>query len=186
MDFFKDIGMDKNDLFFILFLLIFSTILTVKMVGFNNQIGIYCSDVFVYLLNSLNFAGVNLNVNNTMYLSPVICFLTSILFRAGYVNTNAIYIVTGIFAIFGIVGFYFLLRYRFNRVLSLTGAVLLFSLSLNVLWLANGTLDVPAVGLTSIKPKRNNTDVQKQITGDKYIVLLTFKFIPTKLRAFKR
>ena len=148
MDFFKDIGMDKNDLFFILFLLIFSTILTVKMVGFNNQIGIYCSDVFVYLLNALNFVGMNLNADSTMYLSPVICFLTSILFRLGFIDVNAIYLVTGVFAIFGIVGFYFLLRYRFNRVLSLTGAVLLFSLSLNVLWLANGTLDVPAVGLT--------------------------------------
>jgi len=83
-----------------------------------------------------------------MYLSPIICFITSLFFRAGYVNINAIYIVTGIFAIIGILGFYILLKYNFNKILSLIGSILLFSLSLNLLWLANGTLDIPAIGLT--------------------------------------
>lgn len=141
-------NINKRDFPYILFLLIFSLLITTQIIIFNNQIGIYCSDVFIYLLNSLNFTGVNINANGSMYLSPIICFITSLFFRAGYVNINAIYIVTGIFAIIGILGFYILLKYNFNKILSLIGSILLFSLSLNLLWLANGTLDIPAIGLT--------------------------------------
>ena len=148
MEFSKDMNINKLDFPYILFLLIFSLLITTQMIIFNNQIGIYCSDVFIYLLNSLNFTGVNINANGSMYLSPIICFITSLFFRAGYVNINAIYIVTGIFAIIGILGFYILLKYNFNKILSLIGSILLFSLSLNLLWLANGTLDIPAIGLT--------------------------------------
>ena len=148
MEFSKDMNINKRDFPYILFLLIFSLLITTQMIIFNNQIGIYCSDVFIYLLNSLNFTGVNINANGSMYLSPIICFITSLFFRAGYVNINAIYIVTGIFAIIGILGFYILLKYNFNKILSLIGSILLFSLSLNLLWLANGTLDIPAIGLT--------------------------------------
>ena len=148
MEFSKDMNINKRDFPYILFLLIFSLLITTQIIIFNNQIGIYCSDVFIYLLNSLNFAGVNINANGSMYLSPIICFITSLFFRAGYVNINAIYIVTGIFAIIGILGFYILLKYNFNKILSLIGSILLFSLSLNLLWLANGTLDIPAIGLT--------------------------------------
>ena len=140
--------LNRKEIPYILFLLVFTTIITIIMINFNNQIGVYCSDVYVYLLNSLNFAGIDLGSHSPLYLSPVICFCTSLLFRLGYVDITAIYIVTGVFAIFGMVGFYLLLRYRFNKLLSLTGAILLFSLSLNLLWLANGTLDIPAVGLT--------------------------------------
>jgi 4-amino-4-deoxy-L-arabinose transferase-like glycosyltransferase len=148
MDFFKDININNMDLPYILFLLTFTILITVNMIKFNNQIGIFCSDVYIYLLNSLNFAGINIEANNTMYLSPVICMITSLFFRLGYVNENAIYIVTGIFAIIGNLGFYILLKNRFNKTLSLIGSVLLFSFSLNLLWLANGTLDIPAIGLT--------------------------------------
>ena len=148
MEFSKDMNINKRDFPYILFLLIFSLLITTQIIIFNNQIGIYCSDVFIYLLNSLNFTGVNINANGSMYLSPIICFITSLFFRAGYVNINAIYIVTGIFAIIGILGFYILLKYNFNKILSLIGSILLFSLSLNLLWLANGTLDIPAIGLT--------------------------------------
>ncbi|MBX7076274.1 MAG: glycosyltransferase family 39 protein [Methanobacteriaceae archaeon] len=148
MEFSKDMNINKLDFPYILFLLIFSLLITTQIIIFNNQIGIYCSDVFIYLLNSLNFTGVNINANGSMYLSPIICFITSLFFRAGYVNINAIYIVTGIFAIIGILGFYILLKYNFNKILSLIGSILLFSLSLNLLWLANGTLDIPAIGLT--------------------------------------
>ena len=148
MKFIKDININRMDSPYILFLLIFTSLITINLIFFNNQLGIYCSDVFIYLLNSLNYAGVNIDANATMYLSPVLCMITGGIFRLGYVNVNALYIVTGIFAIFGNLGFYILLKKRFNKTLSLIGSILLFSLSLNLLWLANGTLDIPAIGLS--------------------------------------
>ncbi|WP_257637969.1 glycosyltransferase family 39 protein, partial [Methanobrevibacter gottschalkii] len=59
----------------------------------------------------------------------------------------AIYIVTGFFAIIGNIGFYLLLKKFFNEELSLTGTILYSSFSLYLIWLANGTLDIPATGV---------------------------------------
>ena len=79
--------------------------LNILKIIWNEEIYIsYCSDVYVYLLNSLNFAGIDLGSHSPLYLSPVICFCTSLLFRLGYVDITSIYIVTGVFAIFGMVG----------------------------------------------------------------------------------
>lgn len=138
----------KEDRFYLSFLILFSTLLIICLIDFNLKLGIYCSDVLVYLTNALAFAGERVTSSNTLYLSPVICFLTSILFRLGLKGEIAIYIVTGLFAIFGNIGLYLLLKNKFSPLLSLTGSVLFSSFSLNLLWLANGTLDIPAVALS--------------------------------------
>ena len=151
MDFksnFRDLNIEYSDIGYLAFLTVFSCMLFAYMIGFNLKLGIYCSDVLVYLTNSIRFAGVNLGLSSSMYLSPVICFLSSILIRFGLGGELSIYIVTGIFAVFGNIGLYCLLKTRFDSLLSLTGAVLFSSFSLNVLWLANGTLDIPAVALS--------------------------------------
>ena len=127
--------------------MIYSIIISCLLIRFNETIGIYCSDVYIYLYNSLVFARMASNTN-FLYLSPFICFLTSILFRLGHISELSIYIVTGIFSIFASLGIYLLLRGYFSSLLSLTGGVLFTSFSLNLLWCANGTLDIPAVGLS--------------------------------------
>ena len=81
-------------------------------------------------------------------MSPVICILTAILFKLGFLSEVSLYLVTGIFCIFANIGIYALLKNKFSSLLSLCGAFLFGSFSLTLLWWANGTLDVPAVALS--------------------------------------
>ena len=144
---FEDLNLSKNDCFYLFVLTAFSIIVTYFLIILNESIGIYCSDVFLYLTNSLVFAGYS-SSKVYLYLSPFICFLTSILFRLGFLSEVSLYIVTGAFCILGNIGIYVLLKNRFSALLSLCGAILFGSFSLNLLWWANGTLDVPAVALS--------------------------------------
>ena len=143
----EDLNLSRNDFFYLLILTVFSILITHALINLNETIGIYCSDVFIYLGNSLVFAGYS-SSNVYLYLSPLICFLTSILFRLGFLSEISLYIVTGVFCILGNIGIYVLLKNRFGSLLSLCGAFLFGSFSLNLLWWANGTLDVPAVALS--------------------------------------
>ncbi len=142
---FSDLNLKNNDVKFILAILIISSLLVAYYIQFTESIGIYCSDVFVYLLNALYYSGTNIHATSTIFLYPLIPFLTSLLFDLGFKSELSIYLITGIFAILGNIGFYLLLRTRFNEVLSLTGSVMYATFALNLAWLANGTLDIPAV-----------------------------------------
>ena len=144
----KQLNINKKDKYYLLFILLFSSILVGYYINFNNNLGIYCSDVYVYLLNALYYTGTNIRSTSTIYLSPTICYLTSIFFKMGFADKLAINIVTGAFAVFGNIGFYLLLKRFYSEKLSLAGTVIYSSLSLYLTWLANGTLDVPAVSLT--------------------------------------
>ena len=144
----KDFDLNKRDYYSIIAITIFSLILTCHYIMFNVNLGIYCSDVYVYLLNALYFTGENINSSQTIYLSPIICFLTSLLFKVGITDKLAIFIVTGIFAIFANIGLYLLLKQRFGEMQSLCGAVIYSTFAINLTWLANGSIDLPAVGIT--------------------------------------
>ncbi len=144
---FKEININKKDKTYLIAIVLFSTILVGYYINFNYSIGINCSDVYVYLLNALYYTGEKVNITNFIHISPVICFLTSLFFRVGFVDKLAIYIVTGLFAIIGNIGFYLLLKKFFNEELSLTGTILYSTFSLYLIWLANGTLDIPATGV---------------------------------------
>ena len=145
--FFDDLNISKNDFFYLLILTIFSILITYVLIDFNQVLGIYCSDVFIYLSNSLVFAGYESSILY-LYLSPVICILTAILFKLGFLSEVSLYFITGIFCIFANIGIYALLKNKFSSLLSLCGAFLFGSFSLTLLWWANGTLDVPAVALS--------------------------------------
>ena len=144
---FEEFNIKQKDKYCLLFILIYSIILVGYYINFNNNIGIYCSDVYVYLLNALYYTGTNIRATGTIYLSPLICRLTSIFFYFGFVDKNAIYIVTGAFAVFGNLGLYLLFKRYFNETLSLAGTVIYCSLTLYLTWLANGSLDIPAVSM---------------------------------------
>ncbi len=183
----KEFNLNKKDYTYLIILAVFSIILTCNYIIFNTNFGIYCSDVYVYLLNALYYTGENIRSTSTIYLSPVICFLTSIFFFMGFVDKTAIYIVTGAFAIFGNIGFYILLKRKFNEILSFTGCIIYSSLTLYLTWLANGTLDIPAVSMiiwtvlfSVIAIKDNNKYYKYAIVFitlsvfTRYTVLLTF------------
>ena len=143
----KDFNLNKKDCYFLIIITLFSIVLTAHYIMFNYDFGIYCSDVYVYLLNALYYTGVNIRSTGTIHLSPIICFLTSVFFRLGLVDKLAIYIVTGAFAVFGNIGFYILLKRYFDEISSLAGCIVYSSLTLYLTWLANGTLDIPAVSM---------------------------------------
>ena len=145
---FENFNLKNNDKKYLIALILFSTILVAYYINFNIHFGTYCSDVYLYLLNAVYFTGGTIHYPENIYLSPIICFLTSILFRFGLVDNISIFIVTGAIAIIGNVGLYLLLRRYFSELLSLTGTVLYTTFSLNLTWLANGSLDNPAVALT--------------------------------------
>ena len=144
----EDFNLKDRDKYYLIFLIIFSGILVMHYINFNMKVGVQCSDVYIYLLNALHFTGVKIQSTEFFYISPIICFLTSLLFRLGLVDRIAIYIVTGLIAIIGNLGFYLLLRQYYDENLSIAGTVIYSTLTLNLAWLANGTLDVPAVGMT--------------------------------------
>lgn len=143
----KELELEKKDKRYLGLVILISTILTIFYLNFTMQIGIFCSDVYVYLVNALFYTGENINANNDLWLTPLTCILTSFLFDVGLKNQVSIFIVTGVLAIIGNIGLYLLFRLKFNRVLSFLGVIIYATFSLNLIWLANGSLDIPAVSL---------------------------------------
>ena len=52
----EDLNISKNDFLYLFILTVFSILITYTLINFNQTLGIYCSDVFIYLSNSLVFA----------------------------------------------------------------------------------------------------------------------------------
>ena len=145
--FLKDL-IDSKDYKVVLVVCLFSIILNAHYILFNLDLGIYCSDVYIYLLNALYFTGTCINSASTIYLSPIICFLTAILFNLGLKDQLAICIVTSLFSIIGNIGFYILLKTRFSSITSLCGVILYSAFAINLTWLSNGSVDISAVSIT--------------------------------------
>ena len=118
---------------------ILSLLLSVQM-----KIGVPYWDVFNYLNNALYFAGTE-GGGVSIFLPPLIPLLTSLIFRMGYVSINAIFLVTGLISILGVIGFYQLLKERFTPIQSLTGSIIFISLPVVFSWLVSGGIDIPGV-----------------------------------------
>ena len=136
----------------LLIVLIFSILVTVSLIYINstsNILGHSYRDVYLYLIQALNFSGYQINgYDYVYYLSPLVPYLTSILFGFGYVSELSIFITSGIFYPIAIIGMYYLLKLRFNENISCFGALLYGSMSINLIWAANGTLDIPSISLS--------------------------------------
>jgi hypothetical protein len=109
-----------------LFILTIITVgITAYLLEVQIKIGVPYWDVFNYLNNALFFAG--MGKGSVLYLPPVIPFLTSLFFKAGYISINAIFILDSILFIIGVIGLYLLLNQRFNGIQSLTGSLIFIS-----------------------------------------------------------
>lgn len=175
--FLKDINLSNQDKKYLIVLLCFSISLTFILMKFHMGRGAFSSDVSVYLAGALDFAGMNVNlISDPTWIqnSPFIIFLTSLLFRLGYVNAYAIIYVGGFFGIMGIFGLYIFLRKVFNPLLSLTGAILYSSFSLTLFYYANGMLDIPAVAMIIWTLIFTVAAVDK---NPKYYILVAISFI---------
>ena len=147
---FNDLNLNMDDRYYIVFLVCFSIAITAMMISFHQSRGAFNSDIYVYLASALDYAGMNYgHISNLEFMSnsPLICYLTSLLFRMGFVSINSIFFVTAIFSISGIFAMYVFLKIRFSNLLSFLGALLYSSFSLTLYYFANGMLDVPAVAM---------------------------------------
>ncbi|MCE5215083.1 MAG: glycosyltransferase family 39 protein [Methanobacterium sp.] len=131
---------------FILFVI--TLIITAYLLYKQIYIGVPYYDVFVYLNNALIFAGIPVGNVSVIYLSPLMPFLTSLIFRAGYISANAMFILDAIIFIFGIIGLYLLFKERFNEIQSLTGCLIFLSFPLIFTWAVSGGIDIPGVSLS--------------------------------------
>ncbi len=130
-----------SDPLFILILI--TTLLTLYLLSVQMKIGVPYFDVFNYLNNGLYFAG--MGKGNFLYLPPFIPILNAIFFKLGYVSINAIFIISSIIFIIGVIGLYLLFNQRFNKIQSFTGSIIFISFPLIISWAATGGIDLPGV-----------------------------------------
>ncbi len=132
-------------------LIIFALICTLKMAEFCLSGGTLNPDISLYSITALKYAGIDyygiVNPEEIFY-TPIISFLTSLLFRMGLVDKAAIIIVSAIFGFLGYIGLYFLLKTRFNSLLSLIGVVIFGSTSVVIFNLSKGMIDIPALSVS--------------------------------------
>ncbi|WP_295722330.1 glycosyltransferase family 39 protein [uncultured Methanobrevibacter sp.] len=142
---------DKISFYFIVCLFAIFAFLLILVNSKGNILGKSFGDVYSYLIAALRFSGVSIEgyqqINN---LAPFIPFLTSFLFRLGFIGSSSIFFITGVFYFLGGVFFYKLLRLRFNNLYSILGAVLYGSCTVNLIWQATAIVDIPAVALSII------------------------------------
>ena len=140
---------DKFPLFAVVAFSIFICLALIIINSSSNILGHNYRDAYLYLIQAYHFAGTPIGgYDYADYYSPLIPFLTSILFRLGFVSETSLFTVTGLFYPIAAIGIYFLLNLRFNKFYSMLGAVLYGSMSINLMWTANGTLDIPSVALS--------------------------------------
>ena len=143
---FKD---HKRDILAISSILVIVTAITLLLLNIDLKVGVYyVRDVFFYLNNALFYSGYDTGLENTRGLSPLIPMITSIFFRMGFISDGTIIIVSSVFYIFSALGMYFLLRLRFDEVLSFTGSMLLSTFPLIIVWVTKGMLDIPGMCLS--------------------------------------
>lgn len=147
------VNLDKKfeDRLSLTLIVVFAFLITSTIIYLNSThsiLGHSYIDVFFYLIQSLRFSGVDIGgYNYVNYLPPFIPFLTSILFRMGFVSESSIFFTTGIFFFFGIIGMYCILKLKFNNNYSLLGSFIYATLLMNIKWVANGTLDIAFVAV---------------------------------------
>jgi len=136
----------KKDIITLTILTASILLITWLLLNVDWKIGVYyIRDVYGYLNNALFFAGYESGVSALRGLAPVVPLITSIFFRLGFLSDGTIMIVSGIFYVLSAIGMYLLLRLRFNELLSFTGAMILATFPINLVWATKGMLDLPGL-----------------------------------------
>jgi len=104
-------------------------------------------DSFVFLSNALIFTGHSTGYSDLLR-PPLFSFIISLVFRLGYVSANTIFIVDGVFFVFGVIGLYLLLKIKFNDLESFLGSLLYASFPIVLLYLGFGFSDLASVSFS--------------------------------------
>ncbi len=105
------------------------------------------SDACDFLSNALVFAGQDTGYSDLIR-PPLFSFLLSLIFRTGYVSTNAIFVLDSLMYLLGVVGLFFLLKLRFNDLQSFLGALLFATFSTVLVVMSTGFSDLASVSIT--------------------------------------
>ncbi|MCE7697944.1 MAG: glycosyltransferase family 39 protein, partial [Methanobacterium paludis] len=105
------------------------------------------SDSCDFLSNALVYAGQGMGYSDLMR-PPLFSFITSLVFRLGYVSTNTIFVMDGVLFVFGVIGFYLLLKLRFNDIESFLGALIYSTFPIVLAVLGCGFSDLASVSFT--------------------------------------
>ncbi len=119
-------------------------------------------DTADFLILALDFTGKGIGYVDLIR-PPVLPFLTSIIFRLGYVSENVIFALDGILFIFGVIGLYLLLNLRFNPLRSFIACILYSTFPIMLFYVSIGLSDIPSVSFsiwaiyfTILAVKKNN------------------------------
>jgi len=104
-------------------------------------------DTYDFLSNALVFAGQGIGYAD-LTRPPFLSFLTSLFFRLGYVSPTVIFALDGAIFVFGVIGFYLLLKIRFNDIESFLGTLLFVTFPIVLCFAGSGLTDVPSLSFS--------------------------------------
>ena len=138
----------ENLLKFLLFPLLIISVSFITYYRFKVQLEIGPMwDTYDFLSNALFFTGKSsgyMDLNRP----PLLPFLTSIFFRLGAVSEATIFILDGLFLVFGVIGVYLFLKLRFNELTSFLGGLLFATFPIVTLFSGAGLSDIPSVSIS--------------------------------------
>ncbi len=105
------------------------------------------SDSVDFFANALVFAGQGMGYSDLIR-PPFFSFITSIFVRMGYMSINTVFAVDGGFFVFGVIGFYLLLKTRFNDIESFLGSLIYSTFPIVLAVVGIGFSDLASVSLT--------------------------------------
>jgi 4-amino-4-deoxy-L-arabinose transferase-like glycosyltransferase len=104
-------------------------------------------DTYDFLSNAMYFAGQGFGYTD-LTRPPFLPFLTSLLFRLGFVYESTIYYLDAFFLVFGAVGLYLFFRMKFEPIISFFGSLLFSTFPVVIIFAGIGLSDIPSVALS--------------------------------------
>ena len=105
------------------------------------------SDSFDFLSNALLLAGKGYGYSDLLR-PPFFSFIISLFFRLGYMSPITIFVLDGVFFVFGVIGMFLFLKLRFNDLESFLGGLLYATFPVVLLILGFGFSDLVTVSFT--------------------------------------
>lgn len=104
-------------------------------------------DTFDFLSNAMYFAGHGFGyVDYTR--PPFFSFITSLIFRLGFISELTIFALDGVFFVFGVIGLYLFFKLRFNSFQSFFGCLIFVTFPIVLSYTSIGLSDIPAISLS--------------------------------------
>ena len=139
---------NKISILFLILLTAIVAVITYYRILVQIEIG-PISDSFDFLSNALVYAGQGMGYADLLR-PPFFGFLISLVFRMGYVSTNAIFYMDGVLFIFGVIGLYLLLKLKFNALESFLGSLLYATFPIVVTILGVGFSDLGKCSINNL------------------------------------